>query len=405
MADLKLSVDVATLDTEEVFTVLMQHFGTSSMESGRARFGRLDNWIDVEVSKSGRIRAIRHGSRVTVDELTAIRREIDEALVIGQVPAVGQRVGFCLTPIMSFYKYCDKFLIMPVPSGAPRPDVRVADHPFLFQYAYIWSPNIPVRYQRREHQARAYFRLLDLLSRMRIYGGPQAVHHAWIMLTSEDPSGFSPRWLQLGYTYPGLALEIDGFSDTSGLEPMTFFPARDEFAHPRLMGDPLMLPDDIERNLDIGFSLGREDLGRFNRALIFLEHAKSVGSESRSLAYISLVMAIEALMDKPQKCRICDQALLESVSRCSACGQPVFGTTQAFRKFMENHAPIIRGEPGIRNRLYSLRSALAHGEDVMLADASPLAIFGTYVREEAELESRLYLIAGAAVRSWLQSRA
>ncbi len=295
MTDLTLSVDAASLDAEEVFTILMHHFGSTNVEKGRARFQRQDIWVDVEIDKRGRIRRIRPGSRVTVDEIAAIRREIEEALVSGQIPVAGQSVGFCSTPVMGFYKYRDNFQILPVPSKAPRPDVMMADHPFLLQYKYIWSPDIPVRYQRREHQARVYFRLLDLLSGMRIYGGPRSVHHAWITLAAEDNSGLASKWLPLGYTHPGLAREIEGFSDMSGSEPVAFFPADHRFARPRVTGDPLVLPDDIELALDIALSLRGEDRERFNRALIYLEHAKSVGSESRSLAYIALVMAIEAL--------------------------------------------------------------------------------------------------------------
>ncbi len=109
-------------------------------------------------------------------------------------------------------------------------------------------------------------------------------------------------------------------------------------------------------------------------------------------------------MDKPKQCKVCDQALLEEVGRCSACSQPMFGTTRAFREFIDVHAPIIRGQPRIRDRLYSLRSDLAHGNDLMLADMSPLAIFSTNVRGESELEFMLYTIAGTAVKSWLHSK-
>ncbi len=199
MTDLTLSVDVASLDTEEVLTILMHHFGSATMGKGRATFQRQDVWVDVEIDKRGRISRIRPASRVTVDEIAAIRREIEEALVSGQTLVVGQAVGFCSTPVMGFYRYRDNFQILPVPNGAPRPDVMMADHPFLIQYKYTWSPDIPVRHQRRGHQARAYFRLLDLLSGVRIYGGPRSVHHAWIILSAEDPSGLASKWLQLGY--------------------------------------------------------------------------------------------------------------------------------------------------------------------------------------------------------------
>lgn len=170
-------------------------------------------------------------------------------------------------------------------------------------------------------------------------------------------------------------------------------------------GDPLALPDNIETALDLAFGLQGDNRERFERALIYLEHGKSVRDESRSLAYIAFVMAIEALMDKPERCEVCDQTLLERHKECAGCGQPVFSTTRAFREFLETHAPIIRREPGIRTRLYGLRSDLAHGNDVMLHDMSALTMYTRYTGEEFTLESALDIIAGTALRNWLHSRA
>jgi len=183
---------------------------------------------------------------------------------------------------------------------------------------------------------------------------------------------------------------------------MEFVPPGQRFAHP---GDSLALPDNIMPALDLAFGLRDEDRERLDRALIFFEQGKSVWRESRSLSYIAHVIAIEALMDRPERCEVCDQALLEENERCNTCDQALLGTTRAFREFLETHAPVIREEPYTRNRLYRLRSDLAHGNDVILGDMFPSSGVGEHAREESILEETLHSIAGTAIRGWLHSRA
>ena len=406
MTNLRLSVDVSSLDTEEVLMVLAEHFGSASMGEGRISFQRQDSSADVEISRRGRVVRIWLGPRMTHDEEDTIQRKLEGALIEGQHTVVGQHVGFCSHRVKGYYRYREELQIMPVPDEAPRSDVRLADHPFLLQHTYTWSPEHMVRNRRRLDQARFSLRLLDLLSGARIHGGSRVARHEWVMPGPvQDPSRWKSEWRQLGYIYsPGFPAEIECFSDMTDHEPLVFVPTEQHFARPGVTGDPLELPDDIETALDLAFDLRGEDRERFQRALIYLEHAKSVLEESRSLAYIALVMAIEALMDKPERCEACDQALLEKKPRCAACGQPVFSTTRTFREFLETHAPIIRDEPGIGNRLYGLRSDLAHGNDVMRHDMSALTMYARYAEEEYTLESTLDMIAGTAIRNWLHSR-
>ncbi len=404
MTDLTLSVRFDELDMDEVLEVLASHFGFGRMEPGEVRFWRGAAGVDVEVSRRGRIARIRLWPGVTSDEVDAIRNEVEDALVVNQTPTAAQYVGFCSRPVTNCYRYRGKFQILPVPNGAPLPNVKIADHPFLLQYWYNWSSHLSVSARRRLEQAQKYLRLLDLLSGTRIHGGPRYIQHAWVWPPMEEPDDRASRWAQLGYNYPGLTHEIQGLSDMAGCQPVRFVPAAYHFAHLGVTGESLALPDDVERALDLAFGLGAHDRKRLERALIYLGHAKSVWYESQSLSYVGHVMAIEALVDKPERCEVCRQAILQQGTRCRACSQAMFGTTRAFKEFLETHAPAIHDEPGVRNRLYALRSALAHGYEVMLRDLSPLTSIGWYSRQESELEATLQRISGAAIRSWLHSR-
>jgi hypothetical protein len=101
-----------------------------------------------------------------------------------------------------------------------------------------------------------------------------------------------------------------------------------------------------------------------------------------------MVAAIEALLDKKS-------------DTCHACGQPKFSITRKLREFLQRFVPGI--ETSVLNQIYSVRSDLAHGLDLLLRDLGQLGISSPGEASEMMLQYRTFDVARAAVLNWLQA--
>lgn len=67
----------------------------------------------------------------------------------------------------------------------------------------------------------------------------------------------------------------------------------------------------------------------------------------------------------PSRCPACQQTTSEE--KCEGCGGPVFGLTARFREFVK-HASTDKDRRTFANRLYDLRSAIAHRGELLRED-------------------------------------
>jgi hypothetical protein len=372
------------VDQEELLLVLLDHFGSAEApESTRIWFyrgGDRDTRLEIFLKNDGTIRAILPSTTFPGEELSQIRELVIGALKGEPGPAFGQKVGFCRGRVTGYFRYGDLFQILPVPEHAPQP--TSGDFPFLFQYAYPSSPSWSIRQHRASRRSRQYVGLLNVLSNTRLHTGSRYTRFFWAL-----HDNFISAWEQEGYSYEGLTGAIDGFSEPASITPIgrvnpsVYYDATGG-------GGPLSLPQDIEQALDVAFDLPGKRLRQLHHALLYLDASESVWEESKSLSYIALISALEALMETP------------AVEDCERCGQPMYRVTQRFREFLLRHVPGIESIPEWK-MLYGVRSELSHGHDFMVRDTSSVISISRRLMVEENVERVLRQIAKVAIRDWL----
>jgi len=102
--------------------------------------------------------------------------------------------------------------------------------------------------------------------------------------------------------------------------------------------------------------LSRDERQAFDRAAHWFEYASAAENDSFSVALLMYVMAIEALVPKP-----------ETAPRCSECKAELWGITKRFKAFIEETIPEAASDPYVQ-RLYAARSSLAHGTAIFKTD-------------------------------------
>jgi hypothetical protein len=118
--------------------------------------------------------------------------------------------------------------------------------------------------------------------------------------------------------------------------------------------------------------------------------------DSMSASFTSLVSSVEALTEKGTKHSVyCDECK-------KARSHDVPGATSKFRDFFETYAP----DPGLRERrskMYTMRSDLLHGSDLMQLDNDRAFAFGWDPPgwNEQELNAELWMLTQTAMRNWL----
>lgn len=117
----------------------------------------------------------------------------------------------------------------------------------------------------------------------------------------------------------------------------------------------------------------------FDRAAYWLDVASRQWHNSGSASFAALVSAVESLINQDGP-----------------------GSRQRFRVFFENYAP---GATLVdrRNKMYSLRSEILHGGDLMAADQDLDFGWDPPGWNERELQSELWSVTRLAMRNWLRN--
>jgi hypothetical protein len=206
-------------------------------------------------------------------------------------------------------------------------------------------------------------RTLNTLCANAVFPSPRYVQHFWGILPEKE---FTCRVIQEGYGYPGFAPELKDFSNNNDLTPIQIVPAGTYYDIDFFSGDyAVTLPDSIEKYLDKVFSLKGQDAEKFEIASTWFSQVRPLWRHSSSSALIAVVSAIEALLDKTSE-------------PCKECGQPKFEITKKFRAFLKEFVPRIEEEfPQEFKAIYKMRSDVAHGSALLVADLEYWNYFGT----------------------------
>lgn len=388
--------------------VLLGHFGQAQSISGLAvRYQKQGDapYLEVKHTRRGGISNMVASANFPMTELTEIIHAIDEALVDGQRSAFGQSAAFSSKgPVDGYFRYRDKFQMLPTPPSAPKTPFLAGKHPFLLQYSYVSSSHPLVDARRRQRLGTIYLRLLNLF----IYGSISLPSlsplFTWVIENTESPEKVVSAYRQQGYLYPGFNGKAQGFSELNGIPPLCCV-LEPEYDYQASRSNALLVSSTLTESLDRAFSLCRKDFDAFYMAVSWFSQADALWHVSRSASYIALVTAMERLMPKAEKCPACQQTLTDRIETCSACGQPQYSIGKTFRRFLDHYVPGIEGMASERKVLYAVRSHLAHGLNLFGSDLEPWNfLFDTKAREEDQLHRNLAGIVRTALCNWLREK-
>ena len=339
---------------------------------------------------------------LTPDELGRIRGDVKQKLVDNQHDTIGQTVLFCGGRFEGRFLYKENFQMAPVPMHAAQLEHTFGAHPYLFQLRYRRSRDQLTNILRIRKRAFELIPIVNGLSRTRFWLPAKYTTFQWGSLpASPNPS---PQWFKVGYDAAHLEIQDTAFDTQS---PLLHRISKDLYYHgfpnPSF---PMVMPDNFESLLEKAFSLPQVEFQKLHRACMWFAMAQEIWHISASSSFVSVVSALESLIEKPEKCFDCGQSLTDGLEVCPQCQQTKFRVTKSFRALLEAHAPSLSEKPEIRNILYGVRSGLAHGvTDPLRADVTPWMLFEHPEQAYQEkLQQELMECTSEAIVNWLLSQ-
>lgn len=389
---------VADVNQAELEAILMWHFdcatGLSSKEIHYERQGE-GCALALQYDANGKLRAINTGSGLMDKDITEITQKIDQLLIQTSGTSVGQTVLFAHQPVNGYFKYGDKFQIVPVPPEAPQPPIAVGDHPLLLQFTFPRNDNAHIEIIRRTRIAREIELLCVAFTNGIWKGSNHVARHHWVNTQPQNQNIHRSEYCQETYFYEDINYVPNTFTETKAISPIALTPSNDyHSSHGVVIGQNLDLPDNFENQLDCFFNAPLEVRERFLRASFWFQHAQLVASISKSASFTALMSAIEALMPEAMPSGHCD-----------ACNRPISpGSTRRFKEFIEQFAPDIQTTSADKRKLYALRSALSHGGSLLHSDRNGWTPGMTSRSvEEWENHDAMWRIVRIALVNWIRT--
>lgn len=382
------STDVPPDELAELIGHVMRS-GQIPTGSNEVLWGQLEDEVALRLvyPRSGRFSVILEPALRNEDARELIR--LIHALESGGDPIVWRTVLFAAMPVDGFFRYNDRWQIRPVPSDAPRPPILMAPHPFLLEVKGMMVSEPFVRTIQAEKLVSEAQLLLALVLQGGVLTSTCSPRKQWVIDVSTIGAGSPAKSVfgQVGYVLPSWPGPPDELSDVSDYKPLTEVPSGDYFRRSGIRpGDPLEIPDLLTPILQAIDALALDLRERFFRAAYWYSRSHPAWYVSRSLSYIALINAIEALTPR---------AIPDFCPTCRRDRAP--GPTARFRDVVERYA----GHIPNRGELYALRSKLVHGEQLLISDGPSSWDFTPQSSEESQRHEFVSQIAKIVLIKWL----
>jgi hypothetical protein len=348
-----------------------------------------------------KIVAIEPGPAFDAAEWQRISQEIAKSLFEGSLK-IGRDFSFSSFRVSGSWRgHRSGVQILPPPDNAPRAPYEMAEHPFILEFPVKASDVWPVTNYRRMREHRELTLLLNVLLAGHASFQPRRSQHFWAMIPpsagKEVPTGdrSSPdiRWVQRFYFAPLGEAVIDELSPASSeqieeIEPELYF------GQIRHDGKGLRVPTYLDDLICRYQQLSDTNRSKFNRATFWMYQSVQQWATSMSSSFASVISAVEALTERGAIHRV----------YCKQCArdQPheVPGPTRRFRDFFETYAAGASLKRR-RDEMYSLRSGILHGSDLMQLDQDRDFGHDPPGWNERELNEELRSLTRLAIRNWL----
>ena len=313
------------------------------------------------------------------------------ALAGAQDAVVWRDVFFGIFPVDGYWRYRDDWQIIPAPPQAPRPDVVIADHPFIVELRVPSnSGRVTLDATIRGRRAWELQLMLNLVLRGRIKRfGARAPDHTWAYVPDGERSS-KVQWVQPGYFIADWVDQSRDFTPIDGSVPLP--EVSDEVYRTRRgigLDDVFEIPAVLGRLIDASHTVPPETRDRFLHACYWYERSGAAWNMSVSLGHIAAVNAIETMMPPGP------------VDRCPECGlNRAPGVTRRFHDFLERYAPLVPADD--RERIYKLRSSLVHDGQLFDIDRpGPWAALIPRDQKQRDTFQAARIVARDAIINWL----
>ncbi len=287
--------------------------------------------------------------------------------------------------------------ILPPPDDAPHPVIESGENPFILEFPIkdfdVWQ----VVNHRRMRDHRNLTLLLNILLAGRTSLQPRRPEHFWAGIPSDTGMGVEIKWVQQFFFAKLGECVIEELSSPVAnqleeIEPEEYYT---EVGHD---GRPLRIPADLDHSICCYTELSAKNREKFDRAIFWIDLASRQWNVSVSASFAALVSAVESLTERGSRHQF----------DCPICGKTadheVPGAIRRFKDFFEIYAP---GEGTLakqRTDMYSLRSGILHGSQLMQFDQDlPFGSWDPPHLNERELHQELWSVMRIAVRNWLKA--
>jgi hypothetical protein len=399
------------VDTEELISVLMNHFHHGSYPANnifRLQKEEFPYFVELVFNKQGsKIMKVKISSDFPDQELVEVEKKIDDTLIKNQEPSYEQIIAYCSNKVDGYFRYKNLFQIQPISESSPQLPWAYGDHPFILQVSYLKSPEFTINNQRKTASSNKYIRLLNLFTAGKIYTQHKYTRNEWVMIT-DKPENWTSQWMQLGYIAKDLSQLTDSFTEITGLKEISKIPMQQFYDQRGIsVSDSLVLPENIEKSLDIAFGLKEDKWIKFFIATTWYSKSNNLWNESHSASFLALVTALECLTDKPKSCPECGNSPTEAIESCGKCGEKKYSLTKHFKAFLDKHVPFINQPDWQQEKklIYKIRSDLTHGIDLLEHDLeTAFHIFSARGQSQDSLHRNLHFITTIALINWLHSQ-
>lgn len=367
-----------------------------------------------------KIVAIEPGQAFDAAEWDRVRDEIEKSTLVGPMK-IGREYSFSSFRVLgSWQGERSGVQILPAPDDAPRAHVEMAEHPFIIEFPIKPSNYWQVTNHRRMRVHRNLTLLLNVLLAGRtslqslqseyFWAGlpryhdrqqnkwSQKVRQFFFWWSRYPPNAsmidYESRWVQQFFFAKLGRAVIDELSPPAAeqleeVEPQEYYTT---VGHD---GRGLRVPTDLDESICCYTVLSAEKRAKFDRATFWMDMASRQWTISVSSSFASLVSAVESLTDRGTTHQVyCDECKVH-------CQHEVPGATERFRAFFEKYAPSA-ALLSRRSKMYSLRSGILHGSELMQLDQDLAFGYDPPWWNERELHEELWGLTHIALRNWLK---
>lgn len=345
--------------------------------------------------RHGQIEEVFAGKSLTNSDLSDLIAQIEGDLNDDRVAEYGVEILFAHRPLTGGFRFTAlPMQILEAPAEAPRPPHLSAHHPFILEYPMRAYQTSELRMRRRHKNSIEWAWVLNALLHRGVttYSGPRSPQ-----LWAIRDDVFAPFWASRSYSFKGSRIFANVLSKQSALAPVlpaaTYFSGPSNPAWPDDLLDAFCLPDNLDRLVSAFVRLDGARRRRFLRSAAAIYTARELWELSISSYFLMCVQAIETLIDRP------------SPMQCPECKRDMGpGPTRLFCEFVERYCSDSGVDEKVVSELYSVRSALAHGQYLFQLDEAPWSLnMGAMIARagEDEIYRSAIQVAKAGLRNWL----